>query len=205
MIDCATFGQRIKYFREQLGITQIQLADSLHITQKTVSKYETGKSFPQVDMLDSIASVLQISVSDLLFDSFKWGTYWIGYDCTTEYIHSMKILKQKVSEDEVYRIAYDIAKLKFKQHNGKFVYKKNLTESEAERFRSFRNRFHNSVFDYFTKVDFQNIRYMTCMKGELTLAMMRVYGWQHPYLKDANNPYYQFSDSIIHPSLVISC
>lgn len=198
-----TLGSRIKFFREYAGMSQGDFADSLMVTQKAVSKWETGKCLPQIDKITDIALVLNVSVNDLLFDPFKADNYSLSYDCTKEYLHSMRLLKAKVGEDDVYRFAYDFAKYKFKRNGGKFVYKRNLTPSEALECRSWKHHFHRNVFDYFDKVDLSNIRYMTCMKGELTMAMMRVFGFDSPIFKDGNNPYYRFSDSIVHKSLVV--
>lgn len=43
-MDCAKVGQLILQLRQEKGLTQLQLADKLHISNKTVSKWEHGVS-----------------------------------------------------------------------------------------------------------------------------------------------------------------
>ena len=59
-------GEIIKRLRENKNITQKELADKLYISDKTVSKWETGKGFPDISLLEPLASTLGISVIELL-------------------------------------------------------------------------------------------------------------------------------------------
>jgi transcriptional regulator with XRE-family HTH domain len=59
-------GQRIKFFREQLGLTQVQLAENAGISSKAIGRYELGKRTPPVDIANSIATALGISLNELL-------------------------------------------------------------------------------------------------------------------------------------------
>lgn len=59
-------GKLIARIRQQKNMTQQDIADQLHITSKAVSKWERGLSFPSVDILEKLASVLDISVVDIL-------------------------------------------------------------------------------------------------------------------------------------------
>lgn len=52
--------------RKELGYTQQQLAEKLNVSDKVVSKWETGRSLPDTSMLRDLAEVLEISVSELL-------------------------------------------------------------------------------------------------------------------------------------------
>ena len=52
--------------RKELGYTQQQLAEKLNVSDKVVSKWETGRSLPDTSMLTDLAEVLEISVSELL-------------------------------------------------------------------------------------------------------------------------------------------
>ena len=60
-------GQRIKFFREQLGLTQVQLAEKSGISSKAIGRYEKGSRTPPVDIAHSIATALGISVNELLY------------------------------------------------------------------------------------------------------------------------------------------
>ncbi len=59
-------GGIIKKLRESRGITQAQLAEILNVSDKTVSKWETGKGYPDITLIEPLASVLDVSVMELL-------------------------------------------------------------------------------------------------------------------------------------------
>ena len=59
-------GTVIKELREKNHFTQAELAEKLNISDKTVSKWETGKGYPDISMLEPIANVFGISVAELL-------------------------------------------------------------------------------------------------------------------------------------------
>ena len=59
-------GAMIKALREKNRLTQAQLAQKLHISDKTVSKWENGKGFPDISLLEPIAQAFGISVSELM-------------------------------------------------------------------------------------------------------------------------------------------
>ena len=59
-------GKFISNTRKEIGLTQAQLAEKLNITDKAVSKWETGKSLPDAAIMLDLCNVLQITVNDLL-------------------------------------------------------------------------------------------------------------------------------------------
>lgn len=59
-------GQLLSKLRKEKGLTQQQVADALHITNKTVSKWECGEGLPEISMLLDIASLYGITVDELL-------------------------------------------------------------------------------------------------------------------------------------------
>lgn len=59
-------GQLIAARRRELGLSQSELAEQLHVTDKAVSRWETGRGMPAVDTLEPLAEVLGLSVSELL-------------------------------------------------------------------------------------------------------------------------------------------
>ena len=58
--------ENIKAFRKDRGLTQEELAIRVNVVRQTVSKWEKGLSVPDADMLQKIADVLEVSVSQLL-------------------------------------------------------------------------------------------------------------------------------------------
>ena len=59
-------GQLIAVRRRDLGLSQTELAEKLHVTDKAVSRWETGRGMPSVDLLEPLADALGLSVSELL-------------------------------------------------------------------------------------------------------------------------------------------
>ena len=65
-MDNVSMGSRIRQARLAAGLTQKQLADQLHITDRAVSKWERGLSAPDIALLEPLAQLLGISVEELL-------------------------------------------------------------------------------------------------------------------------------------------
>lgn len=61
-ITCAT----IKRLREAKGITQIQLAEQIGVSDKAVSKWETAKGLPDITLIEPLAKALCVSVMELM-------------------------------------------------------------------------------------------------------------------------------------------
>lgn len=59
-------GQFIAQMRKEKGMTQAQLAEILLISNKTVSKWETGKGMPEVSLMLPLCEALGINVNELL-------------------------------------------------------------------------------------------------------------------------------------------
>ena len=66
MIDTNLVGRRIAEARRKVGITQYALADRVGVTAQAVSKWEQGRSCPDIAILDEIADALGISLFELL-------------------------------------------------------------------------------------------------------------------------------------------
>ena len=65
-MDKELFGAFIAENRKRQGLPQQQLAGRLHITDKAVSKWERGLSYPDVTLLQPLAAALGLRVDDLL-------------------------------------------------------------------------------------------------------------------------------------------
>ena len=59
-------GSTIKCLREKAKLTQCELASLLNVSDKTVSKWETGRGFPDIVFLEPLAQVLKVSIIELL-------------------------------------------------------------------------------------------------------------------------------------------
>ena len=61
-----TIGDRIKFHRKRLGMTQEQLAERMDVSAQAVSKWENNLSCPDISVLPELAAVFGISVDELL-------------------------------------------------------------------------------------------------------------------------------------------
>jgi len=66
MIDYEKTGKLIAELRKEKGMTQAHLAEKLGVTDRAVSKWERGKSFPDVGILQELARALDMTVGELL-------------------------------------------------------------------------------------------------------------------------------------------
>ena len=65
-MDQAKIGKFIAGCRKKVNLTQMQLAEKLNITDRAVSKWETGKAMPDSSVMLALCDVLKITVNDLL-------------------------------------------------------------------------------------------------------------------------------------------
>lgn len=65
-MDNKIFGQFVAKLRMEKGLTQAELAEQLHVTNKAVSKWETGKGFPDIQLLEPLAEALGVTVMELV-------------------------------------------------------------------------------------------------------------------------------------------
>ena len=59
-------GNFISACRKEKGLTQAQLAEKLNITNRAVSKWETGKSIPDAAIMLDLCKILGVSANELL-------------------------------------------------------------------------------------------------------------------------------------------
>ena len=59
-------GNLISQIRKEKGLTQMQLAQKLGVSNATISKWETAKGFPDISLIEPLAETLDISVSEIL-------------------------------------------------------------------------------------------------------------------------------------------
>ena len=65
-MDQVKIGKFIAECRKKANLTQMQLAEKLNITDRAISKWETGKSLPDSSIMLELCDILGISVNDLL-------------------------------------------------------------------------------------------------------------------------------------------
>ena len=65
-MDQIKIGKFISERRKRENLTQSELAEKLNITDRAVSKWETGKSMPDYSIMQELCKILKITVNDLL-------------------------------------------------------------------------------------------------------------------------------------------
>lgn len=66
MRDSYKVGSFITEKRKELGMTQSDLADRLNVSFQSISKWETGKNYPDIEILTDLAKILGVTVDELL-------------------------------------------------------------------------------------------------------------------------------------------
>lgn len=65
-MDAVKTGKLIYEARNEVGLSQQELAEKLHITRTTVSKWENGRGLPDISLLESLGDALGLSVTELI-------------------------------------------------------------------------------------------------------------------------------------------
>ena len=65
-MDNVKIGKFIASLRKSKGLTQKELGKKLSVTDKAISKWERGLSFPDITLLNSLAEVLGVKVTEIL-------------------------------------------------------------------------------------------------------------------------------------------
>ena len=58
-------GAVIRQLRENNHLTQSELAGKLGVSDKTVSKWETAKGYPDISLLEPLAQIFRVSIAEL--------------------------------------------------------------------------------------------------------------------------------------------
>ena len=65
-MDARTFGNYLSRMRKIQGLTQAELAEQLHVTDKAVSRWERGIGLPDINTLEPLADALGLTLADLM-------------------------------------------------------------------------------------------------------------------------------------------
>ena len=61
-----TLGMMISTLRKEKGMTQLELAEKMGVTDKAVSKWERDLSFPDINSIPKLAEIFEVSVDELM-------------------------------------------------------------------------------------------------------------------------------------------
>lgn len=65
-MDLEKVGSFIRDKRKEKNLTQLELAEKIFVSEKTISKWETGKGFPDTSLMLPLCEVLEINANELL-------------------------------------------------------------------------------------------------------------------------------------------
>ena len=65
-MDLQKIGTFLKELRKEKGFTQEQLAETLNVSRRTVSRWETGNNMPDLDLLMEIADLYEVDLREML-------------------------------------------------------------------------------------------------------------------------------------------
>ena len=82
-MDNIQTGKLIAELRKKQGLTQQQLADKLNLSNKTISKWESGNGSPDISNLPVLAEALGISVDELLKGEINNSTNSATKECSS--------------------------------------------------------------------------------------------------------------------------
>ncbi|MFS0673025.1 helix-turn-helix domain-containing protein [Ornithinibacillus sp. 179-J 7C1 HS] len=60
------FSERLKKEREKRGWSQTDLADKIHVSRQSVSKWETGKNYPSIEIIIELSDLFGITIDEML-------------------------------------------------------------------------------------------------------------------------------------------
>ena len=60
------FNEKLKELRQQKGLTQEELAKALYVSRTAISKWESGRGYPNIDSMRAIAKFFSVSLDELL-------------------------------------------------------------------------------------------------------------------------------------------
>ena len=63
------FNEKLQELRKQRGLTQEELAEALYVSRAAVSKWESGRGYPNIDSLKEISRFFSVTIDDLLSGS----------------------------------------------------------------------------------------------------------------------------------------
>ncbi|WMI79966.1 helix-turn-helix domain-containing protein [Anaerotignum sp. MB30-C6] len=62
------FNEKLQQLRKQHDLTQEQLAEQLYVSRTAISKWESGKGYPNIDSLKNVSTYFSVSIDELLFN-----------------------------------------------------------------------------------------------------------------------------------------
>lgn len=111
MLDLIQIGTKIASYRNQLNMTQHDLAEALYVTHQAVSKWEKGKSMPNIDILYELTKLFHISIDELLNDyEINDNDYDVLFENYPRHTVISKFLQSTTKQEDLDHIFYRLQK-----------------------------------------------------------------------------------------------
>lgn len=91
-------NDELKRLRKEKGLTQVELAERLNVSQSTIASWENGKRRPDLDFLPTIADFFGVSLSEIY-----------GKDTLTEIDDEALAIRERLRRDPSYRMLFSAA------------------------------------------------------------------------------------------------
>ena len=65
-MDQVKIGKFLRELRKEKGLTQEQLAEKLNVSNRSISRYETGNNMPDISLLIEIADIFEVSIPEII-------------------------------------------------------------------------------------------------------------------------------------------
>lgn len=115
-------GEKLKLRRKKAGFTQEQVAEKMNITRQTLSNWEVGKNYPDIDAIITLSQIYNLSLDELLLGKI--------------YFKGESIMTKKLAFDEIKTLLkkHYPAAINVKELNGGLVSQTYLFEVGEQRF-----------------------------------------------------------------------
>ena len=101
-MDAVILGHFIAQMRKENKMTQVELAEKLHVTDKAVSKWERGKGIPDIVNIEGLANIFNITILELL--ECERGIDNMDFQSkTNEEINRYKLIVEKYKKNQIIR------------------------------------------------------------------------------------------------------
>ena len=94
-MNAKKFGSFVAASRKEKGLTQLELASKLQVTDKAISRWERGIGFPDIGILEPLAEALGVTVLELLKSENLEQQDISAEDVSETFVETFKIAKEQ--------------------------------------------------------------------------------------------------------------
>ncbi len=110
-------GEKIKKYREMQGITQSELGRRLSVSNRAVSKWENGESYPSIELLNPLSDILNVGIKELLGENSEQTKHTIHFEPCREMLSLKNLYTVARGPSSSHTIGPERASQLFKKRN----------------------------------------------------------------------------------------